>query len=222
MGCDSLTMSPGSQLMIHQAACSVYGNRAVFAEVMDELARMDTSLASLYQARAGGDLADWEAAMENETWYTPQQAVDAGLADHIAEPPNKAGDDDEDDEPANGATGWGATSRRAPAAAASSVKCPDCGKFNKATADVCTECGADMSDDDDGDDDDGDDDESEETDDTVTSAATTTPVSAQQRAAATSAPVPPLAAPAPKPAFDPEVVRAAFRDAFTKTTKEAR
>lgn len=93
IGCDSLTMSPGSQLMIHRAMTSVYGNRDDMAEVMDMLERMDTSLAGLYQGRAGGDLADWEAAMQAETWYTPEEAVDAGLADHIAEPPDKAGDD---------------------------------------------------------------------------------------------------------------------------------
>lgn len=94
MGCDSLTMAPGSQMMIHRAMTSVYGNRDDMAEVMDMLERMDTSLAGLYQARAGGDLADWESAMQAETWYTPQEAVDAGLADHIAEPPDKAGTDD--------------------------------------------------------------------------------------------------------------------------------
>ena len=103
MGCDSLTMSPGSQLMIHRAMTSVYGNRDDMALVMADLERMDTSLAGLYQMRAGGDLADWETAMQAETWYTPQEAVDAGLADHIAEPPDKAGDD--------APTGWGNTVR---------------------------------------------------------------------------------------------------------------
>jgi ATP-dependent protease ClpP protease subunit len=215
MGCDSLTMSPGSQLMIHRAACQVYGNRDVFAEVMDELERMDTSLATLYQARAGGDLADWENAMQAETWYTPDEAVTAGLADHIAEPPSKAGDD-EDEPSGNGATGWGLLAPRAPAAANSSVKCPDCGKFNKSTADVCTECGADMSNDDSGDDDDGDD----EPDDTV--ATTQTPVPEQPRAAVAPALVPTPVVPAPQPVIDPEVVRAAFRSAFSTHEKEAR
>lgn len=93
MGCDSLTMAPGSQLMIHRAMTEVYGNRADMAEAMDFLEKMDTSLAGLYQARAGGDLDQWENAMQAETWYTPDEAVAAGLADHIAEPPSKAGSD---------------------------------------------------------------------------------------------------------------------------------
>lgn len=93
MGCDSLTMAPGSQLMIHRAMTDVYGNRDDMAEAIDFLEKMDTSLAGLYQDRAGGDLDQWENAMQAETWYTPQEAVDAGLADHIAEPPDKAGDD---------------------------------------------------------------------------------------------------------------------------------
>lgn len=91
MGCDSLTMSPGSQLMIHRAMTDVYGNRDDMAEAIDFLEKMDTSLAGLYQDRAGGDVADWENAMQAETWYTPDEAVAAGLADHIAEPPAKAG-----------------------------------------------------------------------------------------------------------------------------------
>lgn len=93
MACDSLTMSPGSQLMIHRAMKGVYGNRDDMAEAIDMLDRMDTSLAGLYQLRAGGEMADWAAAMQAETWYTPQEAVDAGLADHIAEPPDKAGEE---------------------------------------------------------------------------------------------------------------------------------
>ncbi len=91
MGCDSLAMAPGSQLMIHRASVGVYGNVADLKGWITELERMDTSIAELYQARAGGDLADWEAAMGAETWYTPKQAVAAGLADHIAEPASKAG-----------------------------------------------------------------------------------------------------------------------------------
>ncbi|HET9889655.1 MAG TPA: head maturation protease, ClpP-related [Mycobacterium sp.] len=94
MGCDSLTMAPGSQLMIHRATTEVYGNRADMAEAMDFLEKMDTSLAGLYQARAGGDLDQWENAMQAETWYTPDEALAAGLADHIAEPPSKAGTDE--------------------------------------------------------------------------------------------------------------------------------
>jgi ATP-dependent protease ClpP protease subunit len=91
MGCDSLTMAPGSKLMIHRAMTSVYGNRDDMAEVMDLLEKMDTSLAKLYQARAGGDLDQWENAMQAETWYDEDEAVAAGLADHIAEPAAKAG-----------------------------------------------------------------------------------------------------------------------------------
>lgn len=93
MGCDSLAMAPGSQLMIHRASVGVYGNAAELKSWIAELERMDTSIAELYQARAGGDLADWETAMADETWYTPKQAVAAGLADHIAEPAAKAGNE---------------------------------------------------------------------------------------------------------------------------------
>lgn len=198
MGCDSLTMAPGSQLMIHRAMTSVYGNRDDMAEVMDLLERMDTSLAGLYQARAGGDLADWENAMQAETWYTPEEAVEAGLADHIAEPPAKAGAEDD----GNGAAEWGNRSRPAPTT----------------VAPVRNDDGNDEDEDEDGDQGDGD----EGSADDQTAATTQTPVLGQPRAAAAPAPVPTPAVPAPQPAFDPEEVRAAFRDAFHTTPKEAR
>lgn len=91
MGCDSLTVAPGGQVMIHRAMIEVFGNRSDMVEAIDFLEQVDTSIAGLYQARAGGDLETWENAMQAETWYTAEKAVAAGLADHIAEPPDKAG-----------------------------------------------------------------------------------------------------------------------------------
>lgn len=92
MGGDSLAMAPGSQLMIHRALASVYGNVQDMRETIDILTKLDSSLAAIYQARAGGDLAAWESAMAIETWYSADEAVAAGLADHITEPPSKSGE----------------------------------------------------------------------------------------------------------------------------------
>jgi ATP-dependent protease ClpP protease subunit len=51
------------------------------AELLDELS--DT-VAGIYADRAGGSLDSWRDAMRDETWYSAAQAVEAGLADRVA------------------------------------------------------------------------------------------------------------------------------------------
>jgi len=86
MGCDSLTVMPGSQVMIHNASGMCIGNAADMKQMAGVLDGLDGSLAGLYAQRAGGDVATWRAAMAAETWYTADEAVAAGLADHVGGP----------------------------------------------------------------------------------------------------------------------------------------
>jgi ATP-dependent protease ClpP protease subunit len=83
MGGDTVTMAPASQMMIHNASGLVIGNAVDMREMADLLERQDANIASIYQARAGGKLDDWRAAMQAETWYSAQEAVDAGLAETV-------------------------------------------------------------------------------------------------------------------------------------------
>jgi ATP-dependent protease ClpP protease subunit len=55
-------------------------------ETADMLDKVGRNIASIYAARCGGDVEDWREAMLDETWYSPQEAVDAGLADDIIMP----------------------------------------------------------------------------------------------------------------------------------------
>jgi ATP-dependent protease ClpP protease subunit len=91
MAGDTITMNPGSQMMIHEAAALQIGNAADMRQCADLLDKMSNNIADLYAARAGGIAEDWRTAMQAETWYTAQEAVDAGLAD-------KVGGDDEPDQ----------------------------------------------------------------------------------------------------------------------------
>jgi len=83
MAGDTVTMAPGSQMMIHNASGLVIGNAVDMREMADLLERQDANIASIYQSRAGGKLGDWQTAMKAETWYSAQEAVDAGLADVV-------------------------------------------------------------------------------------------------------------------------------------------
>lgn len=86
MAGDQIRVQLASQMMIHDASGLVIGNAAemhAFAAVLDSVS--DT-IAGVYANRAGGDPAEWRAVMKAERWYTPQEAVDAKLADQILNP----------------------------------------------------------------------------------------------------------------------------------------
>ena len=83
MAGDTVTMSRGSQLMIHDAWGMSMGNADDMEKVLGALDSTSNSMASIYAAKAGGSEEDWRAAMKAETWYRDTEAVDAGLADQI-------------------------------------------------------------------------------------------------------------------------------------------
>lgn len=85
MAGDTVTMARNSELMIHDASGLVIGGPDDMAEFATRLDQMSNNIASIYADRAGGSVADWRAAMKAETWYSAQEAVDAGLADQVAE-----------------------------------------------------------------------------------------------------------------------------------------
>jgi ATP-dependent protease ClpP protease subunit len=83
MAGDTVTMSPHSQMMIHEAAGLVIGPADDMRKMADILDKSSDNIAAIYAGRAGGAVEDWRAAMKAETWFSDQEAVDAGLADGI-------------------------------------------------------------------------------------------------------------------------------------------
>lgn len=83
MAGDTVKMAPQAMMMIHDAAGLVIGNAQDMQEMATLLDKTSDNIASVYAQRAGGAQEDWRAAMKAETWYTDQEAVDAGLADEI-------------------------------------------------------------------------------------------------------------------------------------------
>ncbi|MCG7247466.1 ATP-dependent Clp protease proteolytic subunit [Corynebacterium simulans] len=82
-GADRVLMRASSELMIHRAWTWAEGNADEVAKTLKDLERQDTKLANIYAAKAGGTVEDWLAAMSDETWYTADEAVAAGLADEV-------------------------------------------------------------------------------------------------------------------------------------------
>lgn len=99
MAGDTITMMVGSQMMIHDALGIEIGNARAMREMAKFLDSQSDNIASVYAAKAGGDMKDWRAMMLAETWLMAAEAVDAGLADEVYSKPEPATEDDTPDEP---------------------------------------------------------------------------------------------------------------------------
>ncbi|WP_225840307.1 head maturation protease, ClpP-related [Streptomyces sp. NK08204] len=87
MSGDRVEMGPNTMMMIHDASGLCVGNAADMAEMSDLLNLISDNIADAYAARAGGTRAEWRARMKAETWYLPEDAVEAGLADEATTTP---------------------------------------------------------------------------------------------------------------------------------------
>ena len=91
MAGDSIVVSLGAQMMVHNPSGFAMGDAKTMRELADTLDKSRASIASIYADRAGGTTDAWGTAMDAETWYTAQEAVDAGLADKVDDS-SQAGD----------------------------------------------------------------------------------------------------------------------------------
>ncbi|MFD6035732.1 head maturation protease, ClpP-related [Streptomyces griseoincarnatus] len=83
MAGDTIRIAPQAMVMIHDASGVVIGNAEDMLDMAGLLDKTSDNIAAVYAQRAGGTVEDWRAAMKAETWYSDQEAVDAGLADEI-------------------------------------------------------------------------------------------------------------------------------------------
>ena len=78
-------MQPGSMMMIHDACTLCWGDEAEMVKTAQVLGKNSDNIASIYADRAGGTPAQWRDTMREETWYTADEAVAAGLADRVGD-----------------------------------------------------------------------------------------------------------------------------------------
>ena len=83
MAGDEVVMGKGSELMIHDSWGICIGNAEDMATMSSQLDHVSNNIASMYVDKAGGDTQFWRDAMLAETWYTAEEAVEAGLADRV-------------------------------------------------------------------------------------------------------------------------------------------
>jgi ATP-dependent protease ClpP protease subunit len=94
MACDKITIARNAMMMIHGGMTMTQGNAQTHQRSADLLDKVSDNIADMYAVRAGGDAGEWRALMdvnmEDGTWFTGLEAVEAGLADNVS------GDDDDD------------------------------------------------------------------------------------------------------------------------------
>lgn len=90
MAGDEIVMAKGAMMMIHRAWTLAWGNADELKKTADLLDKIDGTLIETYADRSKLSAEAVAAAMAEETWYTAQQAVDAGLADRVADAEPKA------------------------------------------------------------------------------------------------------------------------------------
>jgi ATP-dependent protease ClpP protease subunit len=92
---DRIVSARNGFVMIHDAMTMTYGNGDTHRAAGDLLDKVSENIADMYAERAGEDTEHWRNLMtvngEDGTWYTGQEALEAGLVDEIT----GAADDDD-------------------------------------------------------------------------------------------------------------------------------
>lgn len=91
MAGDEIIMSKGALFMIHKAWTGLWANADGLRKEADLLDKIDGTLADTYAEKTGKDVAAISEWMAAETWFTAQEALDAGFATSIADADAKAG-----------------------------------------------------------------------------------------------------------------------------------
>ncbi|MCI4661443.1 MAG: Clp protease ClpP [Neomegalonema sp.] len=87
MAGDEVIMSPASFLMIHNAWCICVGNRHALQASIKDLEQFDGVMRDLYAGVSGQSAQRIETWMDDETFFGPEAAIEAGLADSKRDEP---------------------------------------------------------------------------------------------------------------------------------------
>lgn len=85
MAGDRIVMAKHAEMMIHDALSLCIGNAEEMRKTAELLDRVSDKIAGIYAER-GESAEHWRALMREESWFSAQEAVDAGLADEVADP----------------------------------------------------------------------------------------------------------------------------------------
>lgn len=88
MACDTIQMPENATLMIHNPAIGAWGGEDEIQSALTQLQNSKQTIADAYVERSGKSLEDILMAMEKETWFTAQAALEFGLVDEVIDAVN--------------------------------------------------------------------------------------------------------------------------------------
>lgn len=83
MAADEVIMPKGSFLMIHNASTFAWGEASELRKTADMLEKVSTEFISIYSHKSGATTDEIKQQLDDETWFTPSEAKEAGYADTI-------------------------------------------------------------------------------------------------------------------------------------------
>lgn len=86
---DEIIVAEASSMMVHGCSGICIGKKGDMREMAAMMEKLDGQMASIYAQRTERPQGEWMAQMDEDTWYTAEEAVLAGLADRVAEPPKR-------------------------------------------------------------------------------------------------------------------------------------
>jgi hypothetical protein len=86
---DELIVAENAEIMAHLPWAIMVGDSADMRKMADDLDRIGKNIASIFAARAGGTLDEWMAILTAETWWSAEEAVEAGIADKVLKAPKR-------------------------------------------------------------------------------------------------------------------------------------
>ena len=83
LAANEVRISDGGLWMIHNSWTLAYGNKTELRDTANLLDKIDGTIAAAYVSKTGKALADVQAWMDAETWFTAEEAQAEGFVDFI-------------------------------------------------------------------------------------------------------------------------------------------
>jgi ATP-dependent Clp endopeptidase proteolytic subunit ClpP len=84
MAASEIVMATGSYMMIHNPMGVAIGEAEEMRDLAELLDKMKTQVVNIYAARTKQTPADISKLMDDETWFTADEAIEAGFADRTS------------------------------------------------------------------------------------------------------------------------------------------